>query len=164
MAADPYATAQVLLDKFVERWPGRRLPKTRYVAEGESVAWDGEQVTVSVGLTRPGLPGQPTSRALPPRAFPVSTDFAIQVVRKRGAGLTHSGGRQTVLPTAAEDAAAGAKAGSDLAAMLATLLLLRENADVVSHATKIAIGSARPVGPLGDLVGTEGNLTILIGH
>lgn len=161
---DPYATAQTLLEAFAAAWDGAKLPTGQWVAEGGEVAADGAQVAVIVGDISPGLPGRAMTGSRPPRAFPVSARFTIEMWRDRRAGLTRQGGRESVLPSAAQNASAGKASGADMTAMLAALLKIRENGSVVSHSTKIAINSVSPLGPRGDLVGVSGSVTILLGH
>lgn len=163
---DPYAAAQAFLAAFVGAWTGAALPSVQFVAEGGEFPWDGEQVSVVIGAIRPVLPSSSTQMG-PQRAvvFPLTVDLTVQVIRKRGAGITRSpSGRQTVLPSKAQDVKAGQKAGAELLAMVEALLAIRVNGSVVSHPTKIAVNGARPVGPQGDLTGVEGTVAILLGH
>lgn len=161
---NPYAAATALLAAVAAEWSGADLPDGRWVAEGGQAAWDGEQVTVVVGTVSPGIPGRMQMTPQPRGVFPVSVALTVEVVRERGAGLTTQGGRETVLPTFTEDAAAGADAGADLGELLRVLLAVRENGSVVRNPTMITVTGVQPTGPQGDLVGVAGSVIVLLGR
>lgn len=165
MTLDPFGAAQAFLDAVVAAWTGQTLPKVQYVAEGGNVPWDGPQLTVALGGISPGLPAMSAGMpSRPPRAFPMTISLTVELVRDRKAGLTRQGGRQTALPTKAEDVKAGQASGADVTAMLECLLKIRENGSLVSHPTKLGITAVRPTGPQGDLLGVQGVVTVLLGH
>lgn len=161
---NPYGAAQALLTAVVNEWTGTPLPDGRWVAEGGSAAWDGDQVTVVVGTVSPGLPGRSQMTPRPRGIFPVSVALTVEIVRNREAGLSRQGGRESVLPTPAENVAAGVSYGADLEELLRVLLAVRQNGSVVRNPTMINVTGVQPTGPQGDLLGVAGTVVVLLGR
>lgn len=133
---------------------GIKLPSTQYFAPGQSVAYDGEQVTVSVLNIRPG---QVTTQSPyePPGFMQQASGLAIAIVRNTPVGSDDG----TPPPVEAMEAAAQVNA-KDVAALFDALVAIRDAGTWVDQATPWAITEVRTEGPQGGVVAAVGMIAV----
>lgn len=149
---------QQVLDELVERWPGdaEPLPARQYVTFGAAagVAWDSEQLTVSLGLTagHVGDIGVETWQASGAGLWWMRVAaIDVSIIRKHP-NLEASTGTKFIMPKPEQMTAAASKVMRDAQAINNALVDMKEEVDWMQYRS-IAMESWTPLGPTGDLGG-----------
>lgn len=148
------ATAEQLLAGFAKQLAGQNidLPARQYVAPGQAIPWDGEQLGVNLQSIDQGQPGIAFTGTYVPQATNLFATFAVWIVRVIPA-LSGEGTLEEMVPDAAELDQAGQAAMSDAAALVHAALALHTNYMLTGPGEGFEIGACSPVGPEGGLSG-----------
>lgn len=104
---DPHAIAQSLLAGVVAGFADASvtLPKRQVILAGGLPAWDTEQLTISLEVIYPGLPGAERGQPVPWQQNVFTGRLLVQLVRKATATLANAPRKQ--MPSAEQLAADG---------------------------------------------------------
>jgi hypothetical protein len=164
MATSLRSTAEQILLGFVEALTnqGVALPARRYVAPGQGIPWDGEQLVVTLMSIGQGQPGAPFSGTYRPGVELLMAQFAIAIVRTVP-GLSGDSFAGAMTPSAEELQTAGLAAMDDAQGLIKAAIALHAAESVTGLGMGFEIGDCAPVGPEGGMTGHRQLVAITLG-
>lgn len=128
---------------------GVEVPERRYVACGNLVPWDGEQLVVVLMEHRQGQPGRPFAESFIPGTENFTAQFAVAIVRE----VVALGEGPETIPSMDDLNAAGISAMNDAQALLKAGVKVHASQVLTGLGLGFALGPCAPVGPEGGLAG-----------
>lgn len=153
--ADLYGTAQRLLSLFIPALEGEgvTVPGTRYVSYGQEVAWDGEQLNVTIRDVYPGQPGIELGRSQQPETWVFTARFIVWLLTP--VPVVQAGPRGLRVPPVAQMEAASKEAGDAVSAMMKAAITVNLNYQMTDVGMGFHIGPCMPVNAGGGLTATR---------
>jgi hypothetical protein len=157
-------TAQTVLSAFKAQLEaqGVELPERQYVAPGQGIPWDGEQLVVTLMSVGQGQPGAPFSGTYRPGAELLMAQFAVAIVRTVPS-LSGESFAGPMTPSAEELGTAGLAAMDDAQALIKAAIALHAAESVTGLGMGFEIGDCAPVGPEGGMTGHRQLIAISLG-
>jgi hypothetical protein len=147
-------TAEAILAAYVATLPtfGIALPDRQYVGPGTLVAWDADQLVVTMPTLNVGKPGAPSGGQSHPDAVTFYAEFGVLLVRKV-AGLTGGGLAGEMIPYAQDLDADGQQAMSDASALVRATVAIWSAQSLGPIGGGFVVGACTAFGPEGGLAG-----------
>jgi hypothetical protein len=156
--------AALILDTFASQLAseGVDVPGVQFVQPGSgasAIAWDGEQLNVSLQEIVQGQPGAAAPGTMYPAATVVAAQWSIVLLRKIPS-LAGNATLKLTLPTAAKLDVAGQANMADVAALVNAAVRIHAAYSLQPAGSGFAIDSCRPLGPEGGIAGAQLLLTL----
>ena len=145
--------AATLLEGFIAQLKAQSIevPERTYVAPGNLIPFDGEQLVVSLQDVGQGQPGSPFAGSYVPGAEILMAQFAIALVREVPA-LTGEGFVNQMVPEAEELGVAGVAAVEDVSALVFSAIAIHKAHLVTEGGLQgFEVGPCSTIGPEGGL-------------
>lgn len=157
---DPYALCQNLLTQVVEQMTslGSTLPTTQYVAPGQTVAYDGEQVTANILRVFAGHPG--AEDAVEYAGFVYTSIEMMVVIVRDSPTLQDVLGGDPAAPSAAALQANAQLMAADVQNLTQALVNIRDSNVLGTGGMPVHIGPVMTVGPEGGVVAVTGQFAM----
>lgn len=126
-----------------------QIPERQYVAPGNLIPWDGEQLVVVLQQVGQGQPGQPNIQSYIPGVENLTAQFAVAIVRV----IPALGEAAGMVPTDDEMTEAGISAMSDAQALIQAAIAIHASQMLTGLGKGFSIGPCATVGPEGGLAG-----------
>jgi hypothetical protein len=148
------ATAEALLNAYVSELSALSvpLPDRRYVGAGTLVAWDADQLVVTLPTLNVGKPGAPSGAQSHPQAVTFYAEFGILLVRTVS-GLSGEGLPGEMVPVAADLDADGQIAMADASALVRATVAIWNAGTIAPVGGGFVVGPCTAFGPEGGLAG-----------
>jgi hypothetical protein len=149
--------ASTLLAAFSEQLTQQdiKVPDRAYVAPGNIIPWDGEQLVVVLQSIGQGSPGKPNPGTYVPGSEILMATFAVALVREIPV-LSGEGFVSTMIPEAVELGEAGVAGVEDASALMTAAIDVHKiHAVTEGGLMGFAIGPCLPLGPEGGLAGPK---------
>lgn len=150
------ADAEKLLSLFVQQLKtlGITVPDRVYVTPGSMLAWDGEQLTVTLMGIDQGKPGVAQTQTMHPSTRILYASFAVNLMRAVST-LNDMAPLDGAVPDAATLDAEGQTLVGDAAALILAADAIHASGKFVQVGVDFAVGPLQPVGPEGGLSGSR---------
>lgn len=148
-------TATTLLDAFVAQLQALdvEIPERHYVAPGNLIPWDGEQLVVVLQQISQGQPGKPYVETYVPGAEILMAQFAVALLRVVPA-LSGEGFTGGMIPGAADLGGAGVAGVEDAQKLVTAAMNIHADRDITEAALQgFAVGPCTTLGPEDGLAG-----------
>lgn len=159
---DLQGAAEELLTAFVGQLQtqGVDLPDRRYVAPGQLIPWDDEQLTVNIQRLIQGQPGVSFQGSFqPPAAATFSAQFAVSLCRRIPV-IEQEAPFPMEVPTNDTLDVAGMETMTDCAALLIAAQAIHQAHTLTGPGEGFAIDECAPLGPEGGIAASRLLLTL----
>lgn len=158
---DPFQLCQTLLTQVTTRMTayGSTLPTVQYVAPGQTVAYDGEQVTTNVLRVFAGRPGAEDPVEYSSGFIYMSVEMMVVIVRETPM-LEDGVGGAAVIPNPTAIQANAQLMLQDAQNLVQSLIDIVEQKALGNYGMPVTIGPVTTVGPEGGVVAVTGTLTM----